>query len=145
MSMGYDVRDRRPVVNQAEAATVRQIYQRYLKTGSVPKLKKELDRDGVVSKLRVSRKGIRSGGQSFSRGALYELLSNPIYIGEIRDKRERHPDSMKRYWTEIYGRRSKGVCEIAPSGPTLEPKCHRVRSLERSSTKLASRSTSKPP
>jgi site-specific DNA recombinase len=90
-SMGYDVCDRRLVVNQAEAATVRQIYQRYLKTGSVPKLKRELDRDGVVSKIRVSRKGIRSGGQSFSRGALYELLSNPIYIGEIRHKRERHP------------------------------------------------------
>ena len=90
-SMGYDVCDRRLVINQAEAATVRQIYQRYLKTGSVPKLKKELDRDGVVSKIRVSRKGNRSGGLSFSRGALYELLSNPIYIGEIRHKRERHP------------------------------------------------------
>jgi site-specific DNA recombinase len=90
-SIGYDVCDRRLVVNQAEATTVRQIYQRYLKTGSVPKLKKGLDRDGVVSKIRVSRKGIRSGGQSFSRGALYELLSNPIYIGEIRHKRERHP------------------------------------------------------
>jgi hypothetical protein len=47
--------------------------------------------DGVVSKIRVSRKGIRSGGRSFSRGALYELLSNPIYIGEIRHKQERHP------------------------------------------------------
>jgi site-specific DNA recombinase len=90
-SMGYDVFDRRLVVNQAEAATVRQIYQRYLKAGSVPKLKRALDRDGVVSKIRVSRKGNRSGGQSFSRGALYELLSNPIYIGEIRHKRERHP------------------------------------------------------
>jgi site-specific DNA recombinase len=43
-----------------------------------------------VSKIRVSRKGNRSGGQSFSRGALYELLSNPIYIGEIRHKQERH-------------------------------------------------------
>src|SRR5467141_1018698 len=90
-SIGYDVRDRRLVINQAEATTVRQIYHRYLKTRSVPKLKKDLDRDGVVSKIRVSSKGIRSGGQSFSRGALYELLSNPIYIGEIRHKRERHP------------------------------------------------------
>jgi hypothetical protein len=44
-----------------------------------------------VSKVRVSRKGIKSGGQSFSRGALYELLSNPIYIGEIRHRQERHP------------------------------------------------------
>jgi site-specific DNA recombinase len=90
-SIGYDVCDRRLVVNQTEAATVRQIYQRYLKTGSVPKLKRDLDRDGVVSKVRLSRKGNRSGGQSFSRGALYELLSNPIYVGEIRHKRERHP------------------------------------------------------
>src|SRR5208282_5931835 len=90
-AIGYDVRDRRLVVNQAEAATVRQIYHRYLEVGSVPKLKKDLDRNGVVSKIRVSRKGIRSGGRSFSRGALYELLSNPIYIGEIRHKQERHP------------------------------------------------------
>jgi len=90
-SIGYDVRDRRLVVNQAEATTVRQIYHRYLEVGSVPKLKKDLDRDGVVSKIRVSRKGIRSGGRSFSRGALYELLSNPIYIGEIRHKQERYP------------------------------------------------------
>jgi DNA invertase Pin-like site-specific DNA recombinase len=90
-SIGYDIRDRRLVVNQAEATTVRQIYHRYLEVGSVPKLKKDLDRNGVVSKIRVSRKGIRSGGRSFSRGALYELLSNPIYIGEIRHKRERHP------------------------------------------------------
>ena len=89
--IGHDVCDRRLVINQADAETVRQIYQRYLKTGSVPKLKRALDRDGVVSKVRVSRKGNRSGGQSFSRGALYELLSNPIYIGEIRHKRERHP------------------------------------------------------
>jgi len=90
-AIGYDVRDRRLVVNQAEATTVRQIYHRYLEAGSVRKLKRDLDRDGVMSKIRISRKGIRSGGRSFSRGALYELLSNPIYIGEIRHKRERYP------------------------------------------------------
>src|SRR6202451_2260349 len=89
--IGYDVCDRRLVINQADAETVRLIYQRYLKTGSVPKLKKELDRDAIVSKIRVSRKGNKSGGLSFSRGALYELLSNPIYIGEIRHKQECHP------------------------------------------------------
>ena len=90
-AIGYDVSDRRLVVNPTEAETVRHIYQRYLKLGSVRQLKRELDCDEVVSKIRVSRKGLKSGGQSFSRGALYELLSNPIYIGEIRHKRERHP------------------------------------------------------
>jgi site-specific DNA recombinase len=44
-----------------------------------------------VSKNRVSRKGIKSGGQPFSRGALYELLANPIYLGEIRHRKVRHP------------------------------------------------------
>jgi site-specific DNA recombinase len=89
--LGYDVRQRRLVINEAEALLVRQLYQRYLELGSVRLLKLELDRRGVVSKVRLSRKGSTSGGRSFSRGALYELLSNPIYIGAIRHKREQHP------------------------------------------------------
>jgi site-specific DNA recombinase len=89
--LGYDVADRRLVINEAEAVLVRQIYQRYLELGSVHLLKQELDERGVISKVRLSRKGSHSGGKNFSRGALYELLSNPIYIGEIRHKKERHP------------------------------------------------------
>jgi site-specific DNA recombinase len=89
--LGYDLDDRRLVINEAEASLVRQIYQRYLELGSVRLLKEDLDQRGVTSKARLSRKGTSSGGKSFSRGALYELLSNPIYIGQIRHKRERHP------------------------------------------------------
>ena len=116
--IGYDVCDRRLVVNQAEAATVREIYRRYLKIGSVPKLKKELDRDSVVSKIRVSRKGNRWGGLSFSRGALYELLSNPIYIGEIRHKKERHPgqhDAIleRELWDKVQKRLLNGAARTA--------------------------------
>jgi len=90
-SLGYDIRDRRLVVNQEESKLVRHIYKRYLELGSVRLLKHDLDRRGVVSKIRVSKNGTRSGGRSFSRGALYELLANPIYIGEIRHKEIRHP------------------------------------------------------
>ena len=89
--LGYDVRERRLVINPAEAETVRHIYERYLELGCVRQLSKDLDRRGIVSKVRISQKGIRSGGCRFSRGALYELLANPIYIGEIRHKQERHP------------------------------------------------------
>jgi hypothetical protein len=71
--------------------TVRQIFERYLELGSVRFLKNDLDQRGTVSKIKVSRKGIRSGGRCFSRGALYEPLANPIYVGEIRHKQERHP------------------------------------------------------
>ena len=93
--LGYDVRERRLVVNPAEAKTVRHIYERYLELGCVRQLSKELDKRGIVSKVRVSQKGIKSGGCRFSRGALYELLANPIYIGEIRHKQERHPGQHK--------------------------------------------------
>src|SRR5271155_2523424 len=77
--LGYDVRDRRLVTNETEAAQVADIYKLYLELGSVRLLKRELDRRGVVSKVRVSQRGLRAGGHSFSRGALYELLANPIY------------------------------------------------------------------
>ena len=89
--LGYDVCERRLVINETEADLVRQLYQRYLELGSVRLLKTELDQRGVLSKARRSCTGTKSGGKSFSRGALYELLSNPIYIGELRHKRERHP------------------------------------------------------
>ena len=39
----------------------------------------------------MARNGKTSGGNSFFRGALYVLLSNPIYVGEIRHKGVRHP------------------------------------------------------
>jgi len=89
--LGYDVDDRRLVINSAETETVKHIYQHYLELRSVRLLRDDLDRNGIVSKVRISKSGNRAGGKVFSRGALYELLSNPIYIGEIRHRKERHP------------------------------------------------------
>ena len=91
VALGYDVSDHHLVINPAEAETVKGIFQRYLELRSVRLLKDDLDRRGIISKIRLSRNGNRSGGKAFSRGALYELLSNPVYIGEIRHRRERHP------------------------------------------------------
>ena len=51
----------------------------------------DLNRRGIRSKVRVARNGQKSGGNLFFRGALYALLSNPIYIGEIRHKGVHHP------------------------------------------------------
>ena len=89
--LGYDVIDRRLVVNQSEAETVREIFRRYLELGSVRLLMEDLNRRGIRSKVRVAKNGKTSGGNPFFRGALYVLLSNPIYIGEIRHKGVRHP------------------------------------------------------
>ncbi len=89
--LGYDLCDRRIVIDQREAETVRYIFRQYLELGCVRLLKEDLDRRGVLSKRRTSKTGVESGGHPFSRGALYALLSNPIYVGEIRHKNLRHP------------------------------------------------------
>jgi DNA invertase Pin-like site-specific DNA recombinase len=89
--LGYQVRERQLVINEAEAATVRHIFMRYYEVGNVRLLKEGLDHTGVRSKVRLSKDGVESGGQVFSRGALYTLLRNPIYVGEIRHKGACHP------------------------------------------------------
>jgi len=89
--IGYDVHERRLVVNQPEADTVRGIFRRYLELGSVRLLMEDLNSRGIRSKVRIAKNGKPSGGNRLYRGALYEMLSNPIYLGEIRHKGIRHP------------------------------------------------------
>src|SRR5216683_1064697 len=89
--LGYDAIERRLVENQSEAETVREIFRRYLELGSVRLLMEDLNHRGVRSKIRIAKNGKPSGGNLFFRGALYSLLSNPIYIGEIRHKGVSHP------------------------------------------------------
>jgi len=84
--LGYDVVDKSLVVNPSEAKVVRLIYEHYHRLGSVRALKALLDEKGITSKCRTSRAGNRSGGMSLSRGALYTLLKNPIYVGKVRHK-----------------------------------------------------------
>lgn len=89
--LGYDVKDRKLVVNEAEAATVRMIFQRYAELGSVALLKAELDARGIVSKRREGAQGKLSGGKPLSRGNLYLMLHNRLYVGEIAHKGNIHP------------------------------------------------------
>ena len=89
--LGYDLRDRRLVVNKAEAETVRLIFRLYIEHKTLRKVRQELDRRSVTSKQWMSRGGVRHGGFPFGRGALYHLLANPIYVGEIRHKSMTYP------------------------------------------------------
>jgi site-specific DNA recombinase len=88
--VGYDVKERKLVVNAEEAKTVRMIFNLYLESGCVRALKARLDVEGIQSKIRISGTGRRSGGSPFSRGALYKILNNRIYRGEISHKGECH-------------------------------------------------------
>jgi hypothetical protein len=105
-ALGYDVKDRKLVVNQREAETVRHIYRRYAALDSVLALKEELDRDGVVSKVRVDKYGRRTGGRPLARGALYLMLQNRVYRGEIVHKENSYPGEHEpiideKLWDEV--------------------------------------------
>ena len=89
--VGYLKNDRRLVIDEQEAETVRLIFRRYNELKSVRLLKQDLDRRGLVSKVRTGRNGVKMGGKAYSRGKLYKLLSNPIYRGEIRHLKTCHP------------------------------------------------------
>ena len=90
-SLGYEVRDRKLVANEAEARTVVHIFRRYVKLRSVRALKAELDAAGVRSKHRTFADGTVYGGHKLSGGALYLMLQNRIYRGEITHKGDAYP------------------------------------------------------
>ncbi|MEO0550471.1 MAG: recombinase family protein [Pseudomonadota bacterium] len=88
LPLGYDKGEKGLVVNQAEADTVVALFENYLRLGCVRKLNTFADAQGYRTKHQVFKSGRIHGGVSFSRGRLYHLLSNPIYIGKVRHKDE---------------------------------------------------------
>jgi site-specific DNA recombinase len=90
--LGYDV-DRqvlRLVVNSKEATRVRAIFDLYLKHQALLPVVQELKRRGWRTKTWVARNGRRTGDQTFVKTNLHALLTNPIYAGKLRYKKEIH-------------------------------------------------------
>jgi hypothetical protein len=93
--LGYDLKDRKLIINPAEAKQVQEIFRAYLEIGCVRKLKAHLEQRHVLSKVRISSSGQEAGGGSHSRGGLYKFLANRIYIGEIFHKGNSYPGEHK--------------------------------------------------
>jgi len=75
-------------VVEEEAELVRSIFRRYLELGSVNELLRDLRERNIRTKTRLLSTGTTRGGIPFGRGALYYLLSNHFYIGEVKYKNE---------------------------------------------------------
>jgi len=125
-SLGYDVKDRKLVVNDDEARTVVDIYRRYLALRSVHALKDELAGAGIRSKRRVRPDGTVYGGQKFSRGALYLMLQNRIYRGEITHKGSSYPGEHpaiidQPLWDEVQAKLAKNRIERATGARAKHP------------------------
>src|ERR1700719_3361792 len=107
--LGYQAQDRKLVIVESEAEIVRFIFRRYAELGSVRWLKDELEAQSIQSKLRTSASGRISGGKPFARGALYLMLQNRIYQGEIVHKELSYPGEHapiidQELWDTVQGR-----------------------------------------
>ncbi|MEQ9639622.1 MAG: recombinase family protein [Alphaproteobacteria bacterium] len=89
--VGYDAVDRRLVIDPAGAETIRSMFRLYLEAGDVPALALRLEEIGVRTRARVVNGGKPAGGLPYRPGHLYQLLSNPLYIGQIRHKDQTYP------------------------------------------------------
>ena len=106
--LGYRVEDRKLIVVPEEAEIVQLIFERYVALGSVRELLAELAKRGLRSRSKAASK-------PYGRGALYCMLSNPIYIGRIRHKGVSHPGQHEgivppSLWEEVQSR-------LAENGP----------------------------
>ena len=86
--LGYDVNERKLTVNHDEAATLRMIFEEFLRYESVTTVASQLKRKGVIGKSWTSRRGITRKGEALDKGNIYRILNNPLYIGKIRHKKE---------------------------------------------------------
>jgi hypothetical protein len=84
--LGYDIKDRKLLINEEEAKLVKFIYERFIETESCTLIVDELNRHGYRSKLRPNAKGKKGGEKLYDRKAVRRILENHHYKGYITHK-----------------------------------------------------------
>lgn len=102
--LGYDVQDRKLLVNDAEAASVRRIFERFVELGSATVLARELRRDGFRNKR----------GTLIDKGYLYRLLNNRVYRGEAVHKGKAYPGEHDAIIDEDLWDRAHSILQESP-------------------------------
>lgn len=88
--LGYDLVDKRLVINECESVIVNEIFRRYLDLSTVAALQADSELRDMLAKVDV-KKGKRVGKTRYGRGALYNLLRNEVYIGRVTHKGTSYP------------------------------------------------------
>jgi site-specific DNA recombinase len=113
--LGYDVANRKLVVNPPEAEIIRFIFQRYLALGCARLLCADLAERGTVSKHRTFQTGETSGGKPMGRSALYLILNNRTYLGETTHKGASYPGEHQAIVPKaLFDAVQKRLAELAP-------------------------------
>jgi site-specific DNA recombinase len=123
---GYRAQDRKLIIVDSEAEIVRFIFRRYAELGSVRLLKEELAARNIQSKLRTSAAGRISGGKPFARGALYLMLQNRIYRGDIVHNTQSYPGEHEPIidqplWEAVQTQVASNAAQRNDDGKTRQP------------------------
>ena len=102
--LGYDVRDRKLVVNEAEAVRAIRVFEGFADIGSATKLVPVLKAEGVLTKT----------GRPFDKGAIYKLLNNSILIGEVTHKGNIYPGEQRGIISRELWDRVHAVMQVSP-------------------------------
>lgn len=110
--IGYRSQERTLIIDDAQAERIRTVFRRYLQLGSVKALNAELDHMGWVTPASEGMDQRATGGKRFSRGHLYRILSNPIYLGRIAHKGQVYPGNHpaiidQELWNQVQARLSE--------------------------------------
>jgi len=102
--LGYRVDNRRLVIDEVEAEKVRWIFTRYVQTGSVTTVVRELVTEGFVNRY----------GQTLDKGRVYKLLNNRIYVGETVHKGTAYPGEheaivSQSLWDKVHATMAEGA------------------------------------
>ncbi len=89
--LGYDVDNRLLVINEAEAAVVRRIFEEMLTIGSPTQIAVNLTADGITTKAWTTQEGQTRSGTRIDKKYLHKLLRNRIYLGELSHKGNWYP------------------------------------------------------
>ena len=89
--LGYDVKDRKLVINESEADLVRDIFTRYAEHGSAAQLVRELKIEGRTTKSWITQTGRHRPGRTIDQQYLFSMLRNRLYLGEISNRGQSYP------------------------------------------------------
>ncbi|MBL8629745.1 MAG: recombinase family protein [Rhodospirillaceae bacterium] len=109
--LGYRLEDRKLVPDEIEADMVREIFRIYCELKCVRKMKAVIEAKGIRTKAWVSSSGKKHGGLGFSRGNLYYVLKNRIYLGEIVHKGNAYAGQHEAIVSEELWNRTHGLLE----------------------------------
>ncbi|MCZ8324389.1 MAG: recombinase family protein [Sphingomonadaceae bacterium] len=101
---GYDAVDRKLVINEAEAAQIRFIFERFVELGSATKLTRELVRKGITNKR----------GRPIDKGFLYKLFRNRVYLGEAVHKGTSYPGEHQAIIDQPLWDKVHSILKISP-------------------------------